>query len=93
MIRFLFKGIIRDKSRSLLPVIVVALGVFLTVFMSGWFQGIMGDMIDMNARFSSGHVKITTRAYHELSEQAPLDRAGARVDIVAVKAQTRFQSK
>ncbi len=51
MIRFLFKGIIRDKSRSLLPVIVVALGVFLTVFMSGWFQGIMGDMIDMNARF------------------------------------------
>ncbi len=75
MIRFLFKGIIRDKSRSLLPVIVVALGVFLTVFMSGWFQGIMGDMIDMNARFVSGHVKIMTRAYDENSGQAPLDLA------------------
>ncbi len=75
MIRFLLKGILRDRSRSLLPVIVVALGVFLTVFMSGWFQGIMGDMIDMTARFSSGHVKIMTRAYAENSDQAPLDLA------------------
>ena len=80
MIRFLLKGVLRDKSRSLLPVIVVALGVFLTVFMSGWFQGIMGDMIDMNARFSFGHVKIMTRAYHENADQAPLDLALLGVD-------------
>ncbi|MDX2430703.1 MAG: hypothetical protein QNK35_07210, partial [Bacteroides sp.] len=85
MIRFLFKGIIRDKSRSLLPVIVVALGVFLTVFMSGWFQGIMGDMIDMNARFVSGHVKIMTRAYDENSDQAPLDLA--LLDVTELKNQ------
>ncbi|MFO7669044.1 MAG: FtsX-like permease family protein [Bacteroidales bacterium] len=75
MIRFLFKGIIRDKSRSLLPVIVVALGVFLTVFMSGFFKGVMTDMIDMNARFSSGHVKVTTRAYSENADQVPIDLA------------------
>ncbi len=85
MIRFLFKGIIRDKSRSLLPVIVVALGVFLTVFMSGWFQGIMGDMIDMNARFVSGHVKIMTRAYEENADQAPLDLA--LLDVAELKEQ------
>ena len=85
MIRFLLKGILRDRSRSLLPVIVVALGVFLTVFMSGWFQGIMGDMIDMNARFSTGHVKIMTRAYDENSDQAPLDLA--LLDVSAIKDQ------
>jgi putative ABC transport system permease protein len=85
MIRFLLKGILRDRSRSLLPVIVVALGVFLTVFMSGWFQGIMGDMIDMNARFSSGHVKIMTRAYDENSDQAPLDLA--LLDVAELTAQ------
>ncbi len=85
MIRFLLKGILRDRSRSLLPVIVVALGVFLTVFMSGWFQGIMGDMIDMNARFVSGHVKIMTRAYDEISDQAPLDLA--LLDVAAMKKQ------
>ena len=75
MIRFLFKGIIRDRSRSLLPAIVVALGVFLTVFMSGFFKGVMTDMIDMNARFSSGHVKVVTRAYAENADQAPIDLA------------------
>lgn len=75
MIRFLFKGIIRDRSRSLLPVIVVALGVFLTVFMSGFFKGVMTDMIDMNAKFSSGHVKVVTRAYAENADQSPIDLA------------------
>ncbi len=75
MIRFLFKGILRDRSRSLLPAIVVALGVFLTVFMSGFFKGIMTDMIDMTARFSTGHVKVTTRAYAENADQVPIDLA------------------
>ena len=46
MIKFIFKGILRDKSRSLLPIIVVSIGVFLTVFMSGWIGGVFGDMID-----------------------------------------------
>ena len=75
MIRFLVKGILRDRSRSLLPVIIVAMGVFLTVFMSGFFKGVMTDMIDMNARFTSGHVKVVTRAYAKNADQAPLDLA------------------
>ena len=75
MIKFLFKGIIRDKSRSLLPVIVVALGVFLTVFMSGFFKGVFGDMTELNAKFTTGHVKILTRAYAENENQVPNDLA------------------
>ena len=75
MIKFLFKGIIRDKSRSLLPVIVVALGVFLTVFMSGFLKGIFGEITDLNAKFTTGHVKILTRAYAENADQQPNDLA------------------
>jgi putative ABC transport system permease protein len=75
MIKFLFKGIIRDKSRSLLPVIVVALGVFLTVFMSGFMKGVFGDIADLNAKFTTGHVKILTRAYAENADQVPNDLA------------------
>ena len=52
MIKFLLKGLIRDKSRSRLPVIVVAIGVMLTVFLHAYIKGFMGDMIEMNARFS-----------------------------------------
>lgn len=75
MIKFLFKGILRDKSRSLLPVIVVALGVFLTVFMSGFMKGVFGEITDMNAKFTTGHVKILTRAYARNADQVPNDLA------------------
>ncbi|MCK4751135.1 MAG: ABC transporter permease, partial [Bacteroidales bacterium] len=82
--------IIRDRSRSLLPVIVVALGVFLTVFMSGFFKGVMTDMIEMNAKFSSGHVKVVTRAYAENSDQAPIDLAIIGVSDLKNQLQDEF---
>ncbi len=75
MIKFLLRGIIRDKTRSLLPVIVVALGVFLTVFMSGFLRGVFGDITEINAKFTTGHVKILTRAYAENENQLPNDLA------------------
>jgi putative ABC transport system permease protein len=75
MIKFLIKGILRDKSRSLLPVIVVATGVFLTVFMSGFLKGIFNDITELNAKFTTGHVKILTHAYAENKDQMPNDLA------------------
>lgn len=75
MIKFLFKGILRDRSRSLLPVIIVSIGVFLTVFLSGYFTGVFGDIIDINAKFTSGHVKIMTRVFAENKDQVPNDLA------------------
>lgn len=75
MIKFIFKGILRDKSRSLLPIIVISIGVFLTVFMSGWMKGIFADMIDLSAKFTTGHVKVMTRIYAENQNQLPNDLA------------------
>lgn len=75
MIRFLLKGILRDRSRSLLPIIVVSIGVFLTIVMSSWMKGIFTDMIDMNANFTTGHVKVMTQSYADNSNQMPLDLA------------------
>jgi putative ABC transport system permease protein len=75
MIRFLFKGLIRDKSRSKLPVLVVATGVMLSVLMHAYVTGIMGDTIEMNARFSTGHVKVMSQAYAENINQIPNDLA------------------
>jgi putative ABC transport system permease protein len=75
MIRFLFIGLLRDRQRSLLPVIVVAAGVALTVLMVCYLSGILGDFADFSAKFSTGHVKIMTRSYAENSHQAPIDLA------------------
>lgn len=75
MFNFLFKGILRDKSRSLLPIAVIAIGVALTIFLSTYVKGMLGDMVDLAAKFTTGHVKITTRAYAENAEQLPNDLA------------------
>ena len=90
MIKFLFKGIVRDRSRSLLPVIVVALGVFLTVFMSGFMRGVFNDITDLNARFTTGHVKILTRAYAENEDQVPNDLALLGVNELIGKLRTEY---
>ena len=75
MIKFLLKGILRDRSRSLLPVIIIAIGVMLTVILSGYMSGAFGDLIDQNAKFETGHVKVMTRAYAENKDQIPNDLA------------------
>ncbi len=90
MIRFLLKGLWRDKSRSRLPIIVVATGVMLTVFMHAYITGFMGDTIEMNARFSYGHIKVMTRAYAELSDQIPNDLALLNSDETMLLLRTSY---
>ncbi len=75
MIRFLFKGLLRDRNRSLLPLLVVTAGVSLTVLLHCYITGVLGDMIEFSAKYSSGHVKIMTRAYAENKSQVPNDLA------------------
>ncbi len=75
MIRFLLKGLLRDKSRSLFPFMTVTAGVFLVVFFYSYFQGVLNDFVNYNSRLDTGHVKIVTKAYRRLMDQAPNDLA------------------
>lgn len=75
MIKFLFKGLMRDRSRSLFPVLTVVIGVMLTVFLYNWINGAEFNFIDASARFSTGHVKIMSRAYAREADQVPNDLA------------------
>ncbi len=90
MIRFLFKGLLRDKQRSLLPVIIVAAGVSLTVLMVCYISGILGDFADFSAKFSTGHVKIMTNAYAENSNQVPIDLALTDVSVLLDEVKAEY---
>lgn len=90
MIRFLIKGILRDPNRSVLPVIVISIGVFLSVLFSAWFSGVFSDMIHLNANFSTGHLKVMTRAYAENAEQMPNDLALLETGSLMADLQQRF---
>jgi putative ABC transport system permease protein len=90
MIKFLLKGIMRDKSRSLLPIIIILLGVALTILLSGYLRGAMGDMVDQNARFDTGHVKVMSKAYAAEQDQLPNDLALLGLDTLMQGLAARF---
>jgi len=83
MIKFLLKGLFRDRHRSLLPYLVISSGVMLTVIFHAWMTGVIRNSIEFNARFSTGHVKIMTRAYAENASQSPIDLAVLGIDTLA----------
>ena len=80
MLNFLLKGVLRDHHRSIFPIIIVSSGVMLTVLIHCWISGVLGEMINTSAIFSTGHVKIMSRAYAENVGQVPNDLALTNVE-------------
>lgn len=90
MIKFLLTGLLRDHSRSRVPVIIVSVGVMLTVLMHAYITGFMGETIEMNARFSIGHLKVMTRGYAAEMQQLPNDLALTDVDTLMTELNQKF---
>ncbi len=80
MIRFLTKGLLRDRSRSLFPVLVITLTVTLVIFSIGFMKGTMNSLLLDTAVILTGHEKVVTRAYNEESQLMPNDLALLDVD-------------
>lgn len=90
MIKFLLKGILRDRSRSILPITIIAMGVMLTVLLSGYIRGVLGDVVDQNARLQTGHVKVLTQAYLENKSQLPNDLALLKTNELIISLEEQF---
>ena len=90
MIKFLISGLLRDRQRSLFPILIVAIGVWITVFMQAYMEGVLGDLVDSTARFSTGHVKVMSRAYAENKDQKPNDLALLGVDQITADLQQQY---
>jgi len=88
MIRFLFKGLVRDRSRILLPFLTVAIGVFLTVFMYCYIKGAENQIVEFNADLLTGHLKVMTKGCAADANAAPNDLAltGARKLVTELRA-------
>ena len=90
MIAFLFKGLIRDRSRSMLPLLTVIAGVMLTVLMYCWVKGTETEIIRASANFSTGHVKVMSQAYAQNDDQVPNDLAYFGVAQLIAKMDQEF---
>ncbi len=90
MVKFILKGLVRDRSRSFFPTLIVLLGVALTVLIFSWMKGVIGGAIRASAAFDTGHVKIMSRAYGELSDQIPNDLALDNISQWQAKLESEF---
>ena len=80
MMYFLIKGLLRDRSRSLFPVIIITITVTIVIFAIGFMKGSMNSVFQSTAVIISGHEKVVTRAYKEESQMLPNDLALLDVD-------------
>ena len=80
MMYFLIKGLLRDRSRSLFPVIIITITVAIVIFAIGFMKGSMNSVFQSTAVIISGHEKVVTRAYKEESQMLPNDLALLNVD-------------
>ena len=90
MTRFLFKGLLRDRNRSTFPITIVLLGVAISVLMYSFMLGVMDDALRSNARLDTGHVKIMTRGFRDISRQLPNDLGLTGVDEMIESLEKEF---
>jgi len=82
MLGFLAKGLFRDRSRSLFPLLTVAIGVSLVVLLDAYQRGAMDGMFRAMSSFVTGHLRVTTRAYAKAGADATNDLALFGVDSI-----------
>ncbi len=90
MIRFLTKGLLRDRSRSLFPVIIITITVAIVIFTIGFMRGSMNSVFLDTAIIISGHEKVVTRAYKEESQMLPNDLALLDIDQIIVDLEKNY---
>jgi len=75
MLKFLIKGIMRDRHRWLFPILIVMFAVALLIFGFSFLEGFKMSYIQQTSRFNSGHMKVVSRAYAEMLDIKPYDLA------------------
>lgn len=75
MLKFLIKGVFRDRHRWFFPILIVMISVAIMVFFSSFINGFQLGYIRQSARFSNGHTKVVSRAYAEVLEMKHYDLA------------------
>lgn len=90
MIAFFLKGLLRDRSRSLFPVLTVFAGVFLSVLLYSYINGVVSEMIKSTAHYQTGHLRIMTRAYAKEANQNPNDLALIGVDKIIADLNEKY---
>ena len=90
MINFLYKGLIRDRSRSFFPLIIITAIVAIIIFFSGFLNGIYNSLFFNTALVNSGHVKVVTHAYNLEHQLLPNDLALLEIEDIVKDLEDKY---
>jgi ABC-type lipoprotein release transport system permease subunit len=60
-----YRDLVRNRRRSLLTLVAVAMGVAMLVTLTGLYAGAIGDSIENNIRLQTGHLQVRDESYDE----------------------------
>ncbi len=60
-----YRDLGRNKRRTIITLVAVALGLGLLIFMSGFIAGVMDGSVENSIRLKTGHVQIRAASYDE----------------------------
>lgn len=72
IIKLAFRNVGRNRRRSILAFISVALSLMCIICMQAWISGIMGSVVKNYTKNETGHIRITTVKFGEKSGTFPV---------------------
>jgi putative ABC transport system permease protein len=72
IIKLAFRNVGRNRRRSILALVSVAMSLMLVICMQGWISGIMGSVVKNYTKNETGHVRISTAKFGEKSGSFPV---------------------
>jgi putative ABC transport system permease protein len=99
LVRLAWRNVRRNRRRSFITVLSIALGLAALTFLWGFIDGMNGQMVENTTRYLAGDVQVHTKGYHDapnldlaISRASPVLQAIARDPGVAA-ASVRLEGK
>ena len=86
-----YRDLVRNKRRTLLTLLAVALGMMILIMMSGLIAGIIAGGLRDNIRLNTGHIQLREESY-EIEKLSLLSRDLLQ-DVAALKAEAEALSE
>jgi putative ABC transport system permease protein len=67
-----FRNVWRNKRRSLLAFLSIAIALLLTVFLQGWRDGLLDSLVKNYTKNETGHIRIAAKKFEDKYRFAPV---------------------
>ncbi|GAB4366678.1 MAG: hypothetical protein Kow009_03470 [Spirochaetales bacterium] len=67
-----FRNLNRNRRRTILCIVAVALAVFFNIFMQAWIEGMYDSIEEVIRTFETGHLQITSEQFEKEKEYLPV---------------------